>query len=104
MFDWTRNFGASAKLWGSILHLLVILHLFLLVRAVTLLNFRQGYGAHLHFRQAYGFRSQLKVRDIRTAAPRLDCKPVQANWDGDGHCIITCAKCSRSFKVHYDGG
>jgi len=39
---------------------------------------------------------------IRTADPRLDFKPVQANWDGDGHYIIACAECLRSFRVRCD--
>jgi CheY-like chemotaxis protein len=41
----------------------------------------------------------IKSPPIRTTAPRLDLKPVQANWDGDGHYVIACAECLRSFKV-----
>ena len=39
---------------------------------------------------------------IRTADPRLDFKPVQANWDGDGHYVIACAECLHSFRVRCD--
>ena len=44
----------------------------------------------------------IKRPPIRTAASRLDLKPVQANWDGDGHYVIACAECLRSFKVRCD--
>jgi len=45
----------------------------------------------------------IKRSPIRTAAPRLDFKPVQANWDGDGYYVIACAECLHSFKVPCDG-
>ena len=35
----------------------------------------------------------------RTAAPRVDNKPVWARWDGNGHYIIGCEDCLRSFSV-----
>jgi len=44
----------------------------------------------------------IKRPPIRNGAPRLDLKPVQANWDGDGHYVIACAECLRSFKVRCD--
>ena len=46
---------------GSILHPEMFCHLFLMVWAVRLLNFRQGYGAYSHFRQVYASRSEPKV-------------------------------------------
>ena len=45
----------------------------------------------------------IKGPHILTAAPRLDPKPVLANWDGDGHYVITCAECLRSFKIRCAG-
>lgn len=45
----------------------------------------------------------IKRPPIRAAAPRLDLKPVQANLDGDGHYVIACTECLRSFKVRCDG-
>lgn len=44
----------------------------------------------------------IKKPPLRAAAPKLDFKPVQAVWDGDGHYAVACAECLRSFKVRCD--
>lgn len=36
---------------------------------------------------------------LRTAAPRVDNKPVWARWDGNGHYTLNCEDCLRSFSV-----
>jgi CheY-like chemotaxis protein len=36
---------------------------------------------------------------LRTAAPRVDNQPVRARWDGNGHYILGCDDCLRSFSV-----
>jgi CheY-like chemotaxis protein len=35
----------------------------------------------------------------RPAAPRPGSEPAQAHWDGDGHYIVPCGQCMRSFQV-----
>lgn len=45
----------------------------------------------------------IKKSPIRIVVPRLDPKPVQASWDGDGHYVIACTKCLRSLNVRCDG-
>lgn len=36
---------------------------------------------------------------LRTAAPRVNNQPVRARWDGNGHYILGCEDCLRSFRV-----
>ncbi len=36
---------------------------------------------------------------LRSAAPPLSIKPVQAKWDGDGHFLLACEDCLRVFSV-----
>jgi hypothetical protein len=36
---------------------------------------------------------------LRSVPPQIDHKPAQAKWDGDGHYIIGCDECLRSFRI-----
>jgi CheY-like chemotaxis protein len=36
---------------------------------------------------------------LRTAAPHIASQPVRARWDGNGHYVVGCEDCLRSFRV-----
>ena len=67
----------------------------------------EGVAADAYYhKNGFGFDQLLRtVSDLtrkpplRTAAPRVDNKPVWARWDGNGHYTLNCEDCLRSFSV-----
>jgi CheY-like chemotaxis protein len=67
----------------------------------------EGVAADAYFhKNGFGFEPLLRTISeltrkppLRIARPHVDCKPVQARWDGDGHYIIGCDDCLRVFSV-----
>jgi len=67
----------------------------------------KGVAADAYFhKNGFGFEQLLEtVSDLtrkpplRVAPPPFDQKPIQAKWDQDGHYIIGCEDCLRSFRI-----